>query len=167
MADKKKPTKIAVNDVVSDDKTAPDTSAKPIIVTNRPIMKDPMVTEKPAEKRAVNKPKPAKTIVTPDLKPSVELPKEEKPAPKAVDPEVTEKAEAAEQAEHDATVQKLVDGKQYFLPINAVEKRKSRRFILLGVVLSLVLAVAWVDVALDAGLIHISGLKPATHFFSN
>ena len=78
-----------------------------------------------------------------------------------------EEAEAAKLAEHDAAIQKLVEDKQYFLPINTVEKRKTRRFVLLGVVLSLLLALAWADIALDAGLIQISGIKPVTHFFSN
>jgi outer membrane biosynthesis protein TonB len=75
--------------------------------------------------------------------------------------------EAAKQAEHDANIQKIVDSKKYFLPINSVEKRRSARFVALGIVLSLLLAVAWVDVALDAGLIHLGNVKPVTHFFSN
>jgi hypothetical protein len=37
----------------------------------------------------------------------------------------------------------------------------------LGVVLAIVLALAWADIALDAGLIQINGVKPVTHFFSN
>ena len=78
-----------------------------------------------------------------------------------------EEAEASRKAERDANLQKIVDNKTYFLPINAVEKRKTKRIIVLGIVLSLVLAVAWVDVALDAGLIEIGGVKPVTHFFSN
>jgi hypothetical protein len=39
--------------------------------------------------------------------------------------------------------------------------------VLLGIVLAVVLAVAWVDVALDAGLIQLGSVKPVTHFFSN
>lgn len=85
----------------------------------------------------------------------------------AKDPAVDAQVEAAKQAEHDAAIQKLADRKQYFLPIDSVEQRRSQRFVVLGIVLSLVLAVAWVDIALDAGLIKISGIKPVTHFFSN
>jgi hypothetical protein len=73
----------------------------------------------------------------------------------------------AAEAEHEAAMQKLIDSQQYFLPINTVEKRKAKRFMVLGVVLAVVLAAAWADIALDAGLIHVSGVKPATHFFSN
>jgi len=40
-------------------------------------------------------------------------------------------------------------------------------FIILGVVLILLLAAAWADIALDAGLIHLDGVRPLTHLFSN
>jgi hypothetical protein len=75
-----------------------------------------------------------------------------------------DEAKAAEAAKHQAAVDKLADSKQYYLPINTVEKRRSRRFVLLGVLLSLVLLIAWGDVAIDAGLINSNGL-PHTHFF--
>lgn len=83
------------------------------------------------------------------------------------DPAAEAEAEAVKETERAAAIQKLVDDKQYYLPINSVEKRRSRRFVALGVLLSMLLAVAWVDVALDAGLIHIGNIKPVTHFFSN
>jgi flagellar biosynthesis GTPase FlhF len=76
-------------------------------------------------------------------------------------------AEAKAEAEHDAAIEKMIDEKKHFLPINSVEKRKTKRFILLGVLLSIVLAAAWVDIALDAGLIQLDNVKPVTHFFSN
>jgi hypothetical protein len=76
-------------------------------------------------------------------------------------------AEAEVRAKHDEAVQKLVDSKQYFLPINAVEKRKTKHFLILGVVLSVLLLLAWGDIALDAGLVQVPGVKPFTHFFSN
>jgi hypothetical protein len=82
--------------------------------------------------------------------------------PKAPDLE----AESAEQAAAAAKLEQLIDSKKYFLPINTVEHRRSRRFIMLGVVVALLLALAWVDIALDAGIIHLDGVKPLTHFFS-
>ena len=186
MADKKKTTKkIAVSDVTPADKVASATSARPIIVTNRPIMKDPMMVD--ADKKDPDdglKAKPLKPVLKPDL-PEPEKTEAETPEPEPKEtpddpeqpaegdkpakptPAETEEADAAKRAEHDKAVQKLVDDKQFFLPINAVEKRRSRRFVLLGVLLSLVLAIAWVDVALDAGLIQIGNVKPVTHFFSN
>lgn len=78
-----------------------------------------------------------------------------------------EAAEAAEQDKHDAAIQKMVDNKQYFLPINSVEKRRSKRVFVLGAIVSVLLILLWVDIALDASLIEIQGIKPVTHFFSN
>jgi hypothetical protein len=76
-------------------------------------------------------------------------------------------AEAAEQARHDAALQELVDSKQYALPINTVERRQTKRFVLLGIGLSVLLILIWLDIALDAGIFKLGGLKPVTHFFSN
>lgn len=78
-----------------------------------------------------------------------------------------DEAEAEAQAAEEAKVRKLVDSRKYFLPINAVEHRRSARFAAVGIILALLLVVAWVDVALDAGLIHLGGVKPVTHLFSN
>lgn len=75
--------------------------------------------------------------------------------------------DASKDAEHEAAVQKLSESKKYFLPINAVEQRKSKQFVILGIVVSVILALAWVDIALDASLIKIPGVKPVTHLFSN
>ncbi len=83
---------------------------------------------------------------------------------------VTEKDLADEEDEDDEyakNIQKLVTEKRYFLPINTQEKRRTKHFIILGVVLILLLAAAWADIALDAGLIHLDGVKPLTHLFSN
>ena len=72
-----------------------------------------------------------------------------------------------QETKRQAAIDKLTDNKKYYLPINAVEKRRSRRFVILGIILSLLLILAWADIALDSGLIHINGIKPLTHFFSN
>lgn len=129
--------------------------------------------EEPEEPEATEEEKPAedeeKTEPQPDKSDENEAPPAEgdqgQPADKAADEQ--SKAEA-EQKKKEVAVQKLVDSKQYFLPINSVEQRKSKRFVALGILLSLLLAVAWVDIALDAGLIDLGGgVKPVTHFFSN
>lgn len=70
-------------------------------------------------------------------------------------------------AKADAELQKLVDSKKYFLPINGKEKQRTKRTIAIGVLLSLVLAAAWFDIALDAGLLHLNNIQPLTHFFSS
>jgi hypothetical protein len=88
----------------------------------------------------------------------------------AIDDKATQDTKAAEAAadqvaKHQAAIDKLADSQQYYLPINSVEKRRSQRFIGLGILLSLLLVVAWADVALDAGLISLSNI-PHSHFFA-
>jgi cytoskeletal protein RodZ len=127
--------------------------------------KTPVKTETEAKPEPVPEPPPEPEVeVKADPEPDAEE-KVETETKKQAEAEVED--EAAKQAEHEVNIQKVVDSKKYFLPINSVEKRRSARFVALGIVLSLLLAMAWVDVALDAGLIHLGGVKPLTHFFSN
>lgn len=79
--------------------------------------------------------------------------------------ETTPDAINEEQAKADAELQKLIDSKKYFLPINTLENRRSQRFVAIGILLSLIMIVAWADIALDAGLISIDGVKALTNFF--
>ncbi|HWB39382.1 MAG TPA: hypothetical protein VG604_04075 [Candidatus Saccharimonadales bacterium] len=230
-------------DVAHPGKTPPDVTSRPVIVTNRAIMKDPMVVGekpqtdleveptksqplstkpavklKPLEEPASDKPgKPAagnepeetepadnsKATTDPEEhltaaskavtnekgadKKSPDSPKsetkaeivpagegegtekteDEKPKDKQLDPVAAEEADAAKRAEHEAAVQKIVDSKQYFLPINSVEKRRTKHLLIGGFIIIVLLAAAWLDFALDAGLVHIQGLHPLTHFFNN
>ena len=237
-------------DVAHPGKSAPATNSKSVIVSNRPLLKDPMMvgdsppanddslakisetktsgqpgeplpsaplleSEKPAgttetpesaapaetvkpastaiiveaasadEKLTApnDEPKPdqpenPKTDETDDAKPDTakdDKPTDDKPetdtdaeeaSPSKEDSAKQEEAEATKQAEHQEAIDKLAAGKQYYLPINTVEKRRSKRFVAIGILLSLLLILAWADIALDAGLIHLSGIKPLTHFFS-
>jgi type IV secretory pathway VirB10-like protein len=193
-----------ISDVAHPGTSSPSDTSKPII-TQRPIMKDPMVVEEGIDKseETVRKPLPAKTRETKiaplsepaedsDATPDAPEPAEEtKPEEAAAEPEkqadesgneekpekpdgekkrsdkIDADAEAAAKAAEDVKLQKLVDSKKYFLPINAVEHRRSKRVVIGGVIVALVLAVAWADIALDAGLIQAGGVKPVTHFFSN
>ena len=68
--------------------------------------------------------------------------------------------------EHMLRIEKLVDSEQYFLPINAVQNRKNRRFVAGGVLLIIILAVAWYNIALDAGLLPNLYNVPHTEFFT-
>lgn len=233
MSQDKKPAKSRKKPIADVDKpgdSAPAATSKPVIVTNRPILKDPMVVDEAAKTDGDDKKTDEKTelkhssasIVQPldksasepedqpdgpdepdkpavpptpapdkdDTADTAEEPKVEdkppadeaapepepasEPEPKKDDKQTTAKAtnqksdaETAEQAKHEAAIQHLIDSKKYELPINAVEKRKSKHFVVLGIVLAILLVLAWGDIAADAGLIHISGLKPVTHFFSN
>lgn len=206
MADETTPDKKpqAINDVAEPGKSKPSSTSKPVLVTNRPLMKDPMVVEengseeKPVESSETLAGKgSSKTIKPLDSSPKSEQPEEAKdktePAETQSEPEAekpkkaedaeqsksdnskkddskspseNEDVEAARKAEHDANLQKIVDAKTYYLPINAVEKRKTKRFVIAGLLLSIVLILAWIDIALDAGLIQLGGLESVTHFFS-
>ncbi|HET6924810.1 MAG TPA: hypothetical protein VFH39_03205 [Candidatus Saccharimonadales bacterium] len=282
-----------VFDVAKPGKSAPSSSAKPIIITNRPVLKDPMVTdddtsadeERPAETRTTtktrvqikpihdltaetaddqpetaapetpatteaeapsapdlpaakaSKPKPpkpvaekaeAKTgaqprIVTgttdaepkatakpetsaesaveakePATAPAAPAPESESEAPDAAatapakEPEATEEpkdtaaaaAPAESPAESDPSgdvvaatgdnaaelaakreqeraeeLEKLALSRKYYLPINQTGRRHARHMAWLGVFVIILLALAWADVALDAGLIKIPGVK--------
>jgi hypothetical protein len=140
---------------------------------------EPMSSDQPAKGPTVAE--LAEAAAKDDIKPSDEKPVDDKPQKDEKLPATDEKddeksgqpnnqtieAEAAQQAKHDAAIEKLTESKQYYLPIETIEKRRSKRFVAVGVLLSLLLIVAWADIALDAGLIQLNGVKPVTHFFSN
>ena len=246
-----------IMDVAHPNTSAADTSGKPIIISNRPLMKDPMMVDDGKNKDnedalkktpALSRLEPLSAPILPNIdgnevddekqnlgkkviisdsetevpEKEIEEEKPEKPKEETKEPEkeeapleeVAEKVkedaivpeekpeeqinepkvdseskdeaqsndeeiktddespedidviEAAKKAEHDAAIDKLAESKQYYLPINSVEKRKSKRFVSLGILLSLILIVAWADIALDAGLISLSMNIPHTHFFS-
>ncbi len=78
-----------------------------------------------------------------------------------------DQAEAALQAaqERAARLQQIVEKEQYFLPINAVQERRSRRIAIAGLLLIIILAIAWYDIALDAGIMPNLYNLPHTHLF--
>ncbi len=263
MASDKKPSSRTIIDVSSPDSSASDPSSRPLIVTNRPIMKDPMVvddenkdsgeesntdsktkaelpeksskdriepfsapvlpieTEDKSEsnvKENISEPETSKEVdedsiakdetkeqtdnseespIKPEENkeqdknnPETETEKEaalEEPIPKVDEPkedaidsgdkkestakndqsvEQKETEELVRQAEREEALQKLTESKKYYLPINTIEKRRSKRFVILGILLSLLLIVAWLDIALDAGLISNSSNLPHTNFFA-
>jgi len=209
-------TKKTIIDVTHADDTPASPTSRSVIVTNRPILKDPMVKEddespdptKPVKLDTKEMPAPASlkepTVAElaaaaakkdkaaeekpaeptkPESKADAEPAEKPEPKPAPNTPEATPaddqtdqqkqpdqatlEAEAAKQAKHDAAVEKLIESKQYYLPIETEEKRRSKRFVALGILLSLVLILAWADIALDSGILQLNGVKPLTHFFSN
>jgi len=211
MTESKQPPK-SISDVSNPGDSTPSETSRPIIVSNRPMLKDPMmVGGKPKEKPAVDpqipeedeehdkaptgdkievkevdvqpdtpkedaKPAEEKPVTTEAPEAEAEKPKDDKdktetPVTDADGNEITnpdaEIKKAEEAAARDEAMQKMVDSKQFFLPINALEQRRTHRFIVLGIALSIVLALAWLDIALDAGLIHLGGIKAVTHFFTS
>lgn len=74
-------------------------------------------------------------------------------------------AEDAE-SKHQAELAALVENKTYYLSIVTTESQRTKQFVIAGIVMSLLLAALWTDVALDAGLVHIKGIHSLTHFFN-
>jgi len=68
--------------------------------------------------------------------------------------------------EYDQKIDSLINNKTYFLEIGKISKQRNRLYTWLGLVICIILVIAWLDVALDAGIINNSYHLPHTHFFS-
>ncbi len=172
---------------------SPSENSKSVLVTSRQMIENPIDSKSSVEKNelpshdvpSIEKPKhEIKTLENhPEVKPKSEE-TESKPQPdsdkseqkdeKVADVPVpagkTEeldiaKAEEAQKTQHDAEIAEIVNAKTYYLPINTVENRKSKRFIALGIIFSVVLLLVWANLALDAGIIKIGGIKALTEFY--
>lgn len=210
------PKHVKAFDITPQNKTMPSSSSKPVIVGNRTIVKDPMMTSndtvsslEPVAK--IKKTVTPKVVIAPlhnDVVPesaedalstdqpelkvdevSAEVPittpevderesttpqqpepaKPEQPVPvKEAMPAIDEDAEAmkkstepkAEEIEKQNAKKRMLEAealiasKQYFVPINAVKKRKSMRIVLWAVVV-LVVAVIGAAALLDAGIVDV------------
>lgn len=176
-------------DVAHPGKTAPSGTSRPVIVGNRPVLQDPMVnaddgktapelmnhTSKVSKVKTLEPSEQAETKSNidkqPDIKEEAESKNQAEPTTEPDQPKTETAKEsnvAAEKAldQHEAEIQKMVDSKRYNLPINSLEKRRTKHTLIIGIVLSILLLLAWVNIAMDAGLIEINGVKPLTHFFS-
>lgn len=128
--------------------------------------------DKPEIAPATDKPAEDKPVEENSKEPDYDLVPESAKATDQQSADDTDKilqAEAEQKAAHEAEVQKLVDSKDYYLDmkVTTAEKKHTKQFILIGVVLSVALLLIWFDIALDAGIIHAGGLKSLTHFFSS
>lgn len=89
---------------------------------------------------------------------------------KSRDPEAAISAEEAAVAEAKVRRQQelediVVSGK-YTVPVDAVQRRRSRMHIILLCILAVLLLLALLDVAFDMGLVSVPRSVPHTHFFS-
>lgn len=209
-----------VFDIAGPGKSMPSASSRPLIVTHKPNVEDPMVSPKNTEPEKANDEKgespsagegadmimsapkknriePLHTDVVPedthaeipegdeheiaeeDSQTSEESSEEQKDSAQPEEDdgaseeisdianEITTKKEAqseaakkeAEAAKRQAEVDALVNNKQFFVPINAVQKRRSMTLIIVIVLLAL-LAVGFLA-ALDAEILNI-GIEPIT-----
>lgn len=113
-----------------------------------------------------NKPRKPKDEPKPE---EVSKEKDEKSAEEASDNEVDETkatAEAKEQAEEDARkaeIQKLVNSKEFFVPIGQVSRRRSNYTVVILLILVIIAAAISINFAVDAEIIEI-GIEPLTNF---
>lgn len=204
MADAK-PKDSKVFDVAKPGKSEPTASSKPIIVTNRPVLKDPMVVgdEQPTAVEGENLPVSSTAPLAPPSATRITLEpirhdeqagaKSGEAEPKSNDADDVEAAKPSEQqndtddeelpagkpkttteddekaaqqaAQRAEELTKLAESQKYYLPINQIEKRRNKRYAVAGALLIVVLILVWADVALDAGIVTIPGIKAPTHFF--
>lgn len=214
MTDSAKPKKIF--DIAHPNHSAPSNTSRPVIVNNRPILRDPMMSieastdSKPVDDSALPLRVSTKINIQPisdDKTDEIDTRVEDEPVIEnevepiqPVEPVIEDKTEPVQpeikpvdnsendieavnqleskteqdksvidaeiQEKHEAELDGLVENKDYFLPINTATQKRTKNFVVIGVVVSVLLVVVWVDLALDAGLIKIGGLKALTHIFS-
>lgn len=89
--------------------------------------------------------------------------------PQPGDVAAAEKASAAEKAAaaERAAQEKIIASGQYYLPIAGAGKHRGVQRAVLILLLVILLGLAWLDIAMDAGILHIHGVQPVTHFFGN
>ncbi len=97
---------------------------------------------------------------------STDVSKNDQPTPKTVTDETAKKA-AEEKAAKLAEQEKTIESKKYYLPINTIEHRKDIRRAILLLVLAVLLALIWLDIVLDAGILKLGPIHSLTHFFNS
>lgn len=98
-----------------------------------------------------------------DSKPNPETDdKDSKPNPE------TEKAlaEAAAAEKRQKELEALIDSKQFYVPINAVARKRSIKYSSVMTVAVFLLAIVLIDLMLDTGMILLVQKIPHTHFFT-
>ena len=117
--------------------------------------------------------KPADDVITPaeapESKPQIQSNTYGDDAPVPNDPETARQDKEAAELEASAKSQDELDimvaKKTYFLPINAVELRRSKHVTIFGMLFIILLALIWLNFALDAGLVTIPGVGPVIQLF--
>jgi hypothetical protein len=146
---------------------APSASAESVLVTTESQTVEVPKTDHPAEPEPAPEASPASTA-----EPSEEIAEEptdggtdkQLPANQAIEDakKKEEEAKAAKVAEQE----KIIASRKFYLPISTAKQRRGFWVAVLLVVIVLLLAAVWLDVALDAGIVHIGGLHPLTHMFN-
>lgn len=166
-----------------------DAQASNKTVSEQPLTRTHQTVLQPLPSSESETPAPAPTptpitIPAPDIQDAKPIPPDVKAPPTqetpVATPTGTDAAIGTKEIQTDAQIamaqdaeakrlddlRQMVETKQFYLPIETTENRRSKRVVGSGILLSLLLAAVWLDVALDAGLIHIGNLKAITHLFS-
>ena len=77
-----------------------------------------------------------------------------------------EAAEAEAKAKREQEVEDIIASEKYTVPIDAVQRKRSRMATICLFVVAIVLAVALLDTIADVGIIKVPASIPHTHFFS-
>lgn len=174
-------------DIAKPGNTAPDTTSRPVLVTHRPMVQDPMVNQtKKDDDESEGESKQITTHGSKTLQPvDTSLKRDDSEAAKQTsNPDSESKKEEAvidavvgqaeskqkqgelsgEEKAKQEHVQKLINDKTYFVSIGQVAKRRNRQMYV--ILLVLILAVMGVYVAIDAGFIKTS-IKLPVDFIKN
>lgn len=179
-------------DVSKGGKILPDTSARPVLVTHRPMIQDPMVkpvedsdeTVKKNENQKLSVPAHASKIIQPvseneeaksensDTEPEVVGQPADTSDAEAVVEAVVEQAGSKSKSKEGGTdkedkareehVQKLIADKTYFVPIGEAAQQRNNRAVL--ILMALLIVIAGSYLALDAQLVKNSVPLPFEFF---
>ncbi len=105
-----------ITDIANPGKTAPNPSSRPIIISDKPLVQDPMVGGE-------------RVAVASAPTPAANAPQAQSAAPVAAQPAVSEPAERAE-GPSPAHMTRLVDDKTYFNPISQPPQRNTSVWLL-------------------------------------
>lgn len=147
---------------------APEEPAKEEPAPAKPAPEKPAPAEEPAAEPATAEDTPEDTA-EPDLEPvtiTSSVPDDVNvPASNESSIPAKEAAKAEAELKQQQEIDKLIADKTYFLPINAVGLRRSRRERVTILVLAVILLAALAVLVLDVGLVTIPGIAAPTNFF--
>jgi hypothetical protein len=149
-----------------------ETSAETLLPADKPepALQPKVSAEQSTPAGLPETPKTPETLVAPIASPETEEPKTDADDTSPRDAEAeTNEAEAKALAEAEARQQELeslIQQGTYAVPINAVQRQRSRAFVAIMCVLAVLLAVVLLDALLDANIINLSFNVPHTHILS-
>lgn len=108
--------------------------------------------------------KPADEPATDNAEKSTDDPEGDDAKVPAIDDAAVAKEEAAAKQRAEE-MQKLIDSRQFYVPVNMVERKRSTRTSVMLIILQVVLTIALIDLMLDANIIELIQKLPHTHFF--